>query len=101
MTKETTNINWTEIIDKFSKHTGSVIEFCKENNIKQHQLYHQRKKLLKKSLQGFHVIEIPKTDAAKPSDLSIRIEIGNINIFIPTNDQNTLIALVKELSGSC
>lgn len=102
MNKEATNINWAEIMDKFSKHTGSVVGFCKENNIKQHQLYHQRQKLKRKSQQGFHVLEIPKPSMAKPHEpLSIRIEVGNINIFIPAEEHNTLITLVKELSKSC
>lgn len=47
-------------MDKFAKHEGSIIDFCKDNNIKQYQLYHQRKKLKKKKTQTFHAIEIPK-----------------------------------------
>ena len=57
MNKVANNINWTEIMDKFAKHKGSIIDFCKENNIKHNQLYNQRKKL--KRTQTFHVTHIP------------------------------------------
>lgn len=48
MPKQDIKINWEEIINKFFSYNGSINEFCKKNNIKQHQLYHRRKKLVDK-----------------------------------------------------
>lgn len=104
MNTETNNINWTEIMDKFAKHEGRIIDFCKANNINHHQLYHQRKKLRKKKTQTFHAIDIPKVaglENVKTVHQSIKIEIGNIKLFVPVEDKNTLLFLVKELSKLC
>ena len=101
MNKESSNINWTEIMDKFTKHEGSIIDFCKSNNIKPHQFYHQRKKLTKNSTQIFHMLEVPKADTiekTKKLEEPIKIEIGNVKIFLPANDKITLLSLVRELS---
>lgn len=101
MNKVANNINWTEIMDKFEKHKGSIIDFCKENNIKHNQLYNQRKKL--KKTQTFHVIDVPNVNRenTKAEEQSIKIEIGNVKIFIPAQDKNTLLSLVMELAKSC
>ena len=102
MNKEVNTINWTEIMDKFAKHKGSIVDFCKENNIKHYQLYNQRKKLEK--TQTFHVIDVPNvkiSENTKAVDQSIEIEIGNVKIFIPAEDKNTLLSLIRELAKSC
>lgn len=102
MNKVTNNINWVEIMDKFSKYEGRIIDFCKENNIKQNQLYNQRKKL--KKTQTFHVIDVPSvniSENAKAAEQSIKIEIGNVKIFIPAEDKNILLSMVRELSKLC
>ena len=102
MNKGSNNINWTEIMDKFEKHKGSIIDFCKENNIKHNQLYNQRKKL--KKIQAFHIIDVPNVNISentKAAEQSIKIEIGNVKIFIPAEDRNTLLSLVIELAKSC
>lgn len=102
MNKEANIINWTEIMDKFAKHNGSIIDFCKENNIKHNQLYNQRKKL--KKTQTFHVIDVPNINIlenSKAEEQLIKIEIGNVKIFIPAEDKNTLFSLVRELAKSC
>jgi hypothetical protein len=95
-------INWTEIMDKFANHKGSIIDFCKENNIKHSQLYNQRKKL--KKTQTFHVIDVSNVNISennKAAEQSIKIEIGNVKIFIPAEDKNTLLTLIRELAKSC
>ena len=102
MNKVTNNINWVEIMDKFAKYEGRIIDFCKENNIKHYQLYNQRKKL--KKTQAFHVIDVSNVkdlDNTKAAEQSIKIEIGNVKIFIPAEDENTLLSLVRELAKSC
>jgi len=89
-------------MDKFAKHKGSIIDFCKENNIKHNQLYNQRKKL--KKAQTFHVINVPNVNISentKAAAQSIKIEIGNVKIFIPAEDKNTLLSLVRELAKLC
>ena len=104
MSEEVANINWAEIMNKFSKHDGSIIDFCRENNIKPYQLYHQKNKLKKKAPQTFRILNVPKpteTENTKNSKQSVRIEIGNVNIYISAEDNNTLLALVRELSKSC
>jgi hypothetical protein len=102
MNKVANNINWIEIMDKFAKHKGSIIDFCKENNIKHNQLYNQRKKL--KKTQTFHVIDVANVNIlenTKAAEQSIKIEIGNVKIFIPTEDKDTLLTLVRELAKLC
>ena len=69
-------------MNKFSSYKGSINEFCKENNVKQHQLYHRRRKL----------VSITK---------DIRIEIGKANIYIPTNEIAALSDIIKDLARSC
>ena len=49
MANEVSEINWEEIIEKFSSFEGTITNFCKENNINQHQLYYRRKKLAKEN----------------------------------------------------
>lgn len=94
-------INWNEIMDKFLKHDGRIIDFCRENNISHHQLYNQRKKLKKKGAGTFHALEVPKAavlEDAKAIEQSIRIEIGNARIFLNVDDKTTLFSLVRELA---
>lgn len=95
------SINWIEIIDKFSKHNGRIIDFCRDNNITHHQLYNQRKKLKKNSSSTFHEIRFSKPEAAenvKVVEQFIRIEIGNAKIFIPADDKTSVLNLVRELA---
>ncbi|MBC8059635.1 MAG: hypothetical protein H7Y18_03115 [Clostridiaceae bacterium] len=104
MNKESSIINWSEIMDKFTKHEGNIIDFCRSSNIKPHQFYHQRKKLKKNSTQVFHVLEVPKADSienTKELEETIKIEIGNAKIFLPANDKSTLLSLVRELAKLC
>jgi predicted adenine nucleotide alpha hydrolase (AANH) superfamily ATPase len=46
MQSEKKDINWIEIMEKFSTHKGKIVDFCRENNIRPQQLYRQRKKLV-------------------------------------------------------
>ncbi|MDP4147595.1 MAG: hypothetical protein Q8936_24530, partial [Bacillota bacterium] len=80
---------------------GKIIDFCRSNNISQHQLFHRRKKLKKNNNTCFHLLEVPKVDAANLSNLvetSIKVEIEKLKIFIPVQDKITLLTLVRELS---
>ena len=102
MENEKKDINWNEIIKKFSEHKGTIANFCRENNIKPQQLYRQRKKLEKESTTTFHAINMSKAiDKPLSSNEKIRIEIGNAKIFIPKGDKATLQYILKELSNIC
>jgi hypothetical protein len=104
MGNEVSELNWTDILNKFAVYKGPIIDFCKENNIKHYQLYHQRKKLKKAATQTFHAIELKKDEAVKNEIIAakdIRIEIGNVNIYIPIDDKASILNIIKELEKSC
>lgn len=110
MPKENSKIDWEEIMSKFSSYKGNINEFCKENNVKQHQLYHRRKKLVAKTNLAFHAIALDKdsstiTTKSNSSDVNItkdiRLEIGKVNIYIPANEIALLSDIIKDLARSC
>jgi hypothetical protein len=57
MSKVINDINWDEIMNKFSINKGTIIDFYKENKINPHQFYHQRKKRKKESGSTFYAKE--------------------------------------------
>lgn len=70
------------------------------------QLYHQRNKLKKNKKQNqlFHEIDIQNNYSEinmKDVIQTIKIEIGNVTIYIPAADNNSLLNIIKELSKSC
>ena len=104
MSKEEIVINWPEMMNKFAAHQGTIVDFCKENNIKAHQLYHQRGKLKKKKRQTqiFHAIDVQNNAMLNnPKDVKdeIKIEIGNAKIYIPATDNNSLLNIIRELEN--
>ena len=105
MVKVISDINWDEIMSKFSTNKASIIEFCKENKIKPHQLYHHRKKVKKESPPTFYAIPITKEETALNEPVTgssdIRVEIGKVNIYIPSTDKAALLSIIKELAKSC
>jgi predicted adenine nucleotide alpha hydrolase (AANH) superfamily ATPase len=101
MNKENKDINWVEIMEKFSTHKGKIVDFCKENNISPQQLYRRRKKLNQVTTQTFHAIDISNATESHSYNEEIKIEIGNAKIFIPKGDKATLIYILKELSSIC
>lgn len=101
MSRENRHIDWVEVMDKFSVYKGTIVDFCKENNITPQQLYRQRKKLDKIPNQTFHTIDISKSTASHSYNEEIKIEIGTAKIYIPKGDKATLIYILKELSTIC
>lgn len=104
MTSESTIIDWSEIMNKFAAHKGTIVDFCKENNIKPYQLFHQRDKLKKKQTQIFHAIDVKNNvPLSNPKDVKdeIKIEIGNAKIYISATDNNSLLNIIRELAKSC
>ena len=102
---------WKEILEKFSKHKGTIASFCKKHNVNQHRLYHQRTKLKDIDISTFHAINLEadikndfNPENAKedinPSN-EIRIEIGKAKIFIANKDVISLSNVLKEISKNC
>lgn len=113
MAKKIIDINWEEVMNKFASYKGTIVDFCKENNIKEHQLYYQRKRLDQNKLEEckptFHAISINKEETIQSAAINttvkatndIRIEIGKVNVYIPVEDKSSLLSIIKELAKSC
>ena len=108
MIKEDNEINWDEIMEKFSSFDGSILEFCRENNISHHKLYYRRKKLREENeVPAFHAIKLNTEKTIRsihtnnnktPSLQDIRIEIGKVSIYIPVIEIDLVGKLLKELA---
>lgn len=107
-------INWADILNKFSSYEGTIVAFCKENGIKPHQLYYHRKKASSNNAGTtplFHGIKINEKEpittdiqADKPGskiDTQIKIEVGKAKIYIPNYDLATLETILKVVSSIC
>lgn len=101
---------WKNILEKFSRHEGTIISFCKEHDVNVHRLYNQRMKLKNKNKTKFHAIDLnnisdnenklPCVNNTTPS-AEIRIEIGKAKIYIYNYDKIALSNLLKEITKSC
>jgi predicted adenine nucleotide alpha hydrolase (AANH) superfamily ATPase len=91
MSRENKDVNWIEIMEAFSAHKGTIVDFCKENNITPQKLYRERKKLNQVPSKTFHTIDISKSSASHNYSEEIKIEIGSAKIYIPKGDKATLI----------
>ncbi len=119
-----TAINWEEILNKFYSYKGTITNFCRENNIKPHQLYYRRKEKnnkreLKESRESkvqtkpiFHAIDFKVNDsnAAVNKDVTpfkycspsnIKVEIGKARIYIPVDNKETLSNIFKAIVETC
>lgn len=109
MVNNDANSNWRKIINKFNTHEGTIVEFCKQNQINVHQLYYYRKKFKKENKATFHCINITKENTSESVAKNIilnpitdiKIEIGKANIYIKSNDQVALSNIIRELTKSC
>ena len=98
---EDKNIDWKAMIDKLSSYSGTIKDFCRENNIPEKQFYYHRRKLADKNKVMFH--EISLKSKANPSVKSnnikdIKIEVGKATIYIPANEIAVLTAIIRDLS---
>ena len=106
MAKEVSEINWTDIMNKFSTYDGVINHFCEENNIKPYQLFYQRKKLEKETKPTFDAIELNKKESIKPTITNthvpgakdVRIEIGKANVYVPANEIALLTDIIRVLA---
>lgn len=101
-------INWEDILVKFNSYEGTIIDFCRQNNISHHQLYYRRKKARKEAQQIFHAVPLNKNCAPsipymqpKAEIKEIKIEIGKATIYIPSSEDQLLTKIIKEFTTSC
>ena len=96
-------IDWKAIIDKVSAYSGTIKDFCKENNIPEKQFYYHRRKLTDKNKLVFHEIPLKSGDNSIIKDNSktdIKIEVGKATIYIPANEIAVLTSIIKELTSN-
>ena len=93
-------IDWKAIIDKQSSYSGTIRDFCKENNIPEKQFYYHRRKLADKNKAVFHKIPLKSKDnlVVKNNIKDIKIEVGKATIYIPANEIAVLTAIIRDLS---
>ena len=97
---EDKTINWKAMIDKLSSYSGTIKDFCKENNIPEKQFYYHRRKLADKDKAVFHKIPLKSEDSliVKNTIKDIKIEVGKATIYIPANEIAVLTAIIRDLS---
>ncbi|WP_294406123.1 IS66 family insertion sequence element accessory protein TnpA [uncultured Clostridium sp.] len=100
---EDKTVDWKAMIDKLALYSGTIKDFCKENNIAEKKFYYYRRKLSNKNKVVFH--EIPLKSESNPTisnnnTSDIKIEIGKATIYIPVNEIAALTAIVRNLSSS-
>lgn len=104
-------INWSDILSKFSSYRGTIASFCNENDIKAHQLYYHRKKVTKVNPPIFHGIKVIEEDFIRPGatvdkphlkeNFSIKVEIGKAKIYIPSADKLALENILQIVMSAC
>lgn len=109
MSKEISEINWDDVLNKFTSYEGTIVNFCKEHGVSQHQLYYRRKKWQKETKTVFCEFKLDDDCLEKAVIVNenkiysndIKIEIGKANIYIPANEIATLSIVIKELFKLC
>lgn len=97
---EEKTIDWKAMINKVSSYSGTIKDFCKENNIPEKQFYYHRRKLADKNKVVFHEIPLKSEDnpIVKNNIKDIKIEVGKATIYIPANEIAVLTAIIRDLS---
>ncbi len=100
---EDKTVDWKAMIDKLELYSGTIKDFCKENNIAEKKFYYHRRRLSDKNKVVFH--EIPLKSESNPTvsnsnTSDIKIEIGKATIYIPANEIAALTAIVRNLISS-
>lgn len=112
MQNEESNINWKELINKFSSYEGTLVDYCRKNNITENQFYYYRKKFKNKNENKtktiFHPITVEKKETDKIikdntliKTRDIKVEIGKITIHIPSEDTANMLNILKEIMTIC
>lgn len=102
---------WNDILEKFSRHKGTIRSFCYKHGVDIHRLYHRRKKLKNNIKPTFQAINIANRSAevekvsnvvnAPTPSAEIRIEIGKAKIYIANTDKISLSNVLKEITLNC
>ena len=100
---EDKTVDWKAMIDKLSSYSGTIKDFCKENNIPEKKFYYHRRKLANKNKVIFHEIPL-KSESTSILSINntsdIKIEIGKATIYIPADEIAALTAIVRNLSSN-
>ena len=100
---EDKTVDWKAMIDKLELYSGTIKDFCKENNIAEKKFYYHRRKLADNSKAAFHKISLKSENTSTVSinnTSDIRIEIGKATIYIPADEIAALTAIVRNLSSN-
>ena len=92
---------WDDILEKFSKHQGTIADFCRKHNVNIHRLYNRRKKLSTKPKPTFHAINLKSDENDYAPSTEIRIEIGKARLYIINTDKISLSNVIKEIMTNC
>ncbi len=97
------NIDWDKILSEFKNYEGTISNFCKENNISKQQFYYKIKKFNMINKTVFHSIDFTKEENSKNNseNIEIRINVGQIKIYVPSDHIRLISDVIKELSKSC
>lgn len=98
---EDKTVDWEAMIDKLSLYSGTIKDFCKENNIAEKKFYYHRRRLTNKNKVIFHEISLKSENNLNVSNNNtsdIKIEIGKATIYIPANEIAALTSIVRNLS---
>lgn len=108
MTKIETDEYWNDILEKFSKHKGSIASFCRKYDVNVHRLYHRRKKLKSISNEKFYAINLNEdnnmTSEVEPDiekSINLKIEIGKATISLSNINNESLPLILKEVIRTC
>lgn len=112
MISEASDVNWEDILYKFSSYDGTIKDFCKENNIIPHQLYYRRKRAKSNTAPVFHAVSFKEKNTDRDIDEEasisnpysgsvIKIEIGKAKMYIQSNDKASLSNILKVIMESC
>lgn len=98
---EDKTVDWKAMIDKLSLYSGTIKDFCKENNIPEKKFYYHRRKLADKTKVIFHEIPLKSecnSNVENNNTSNIKIEVGKATIYIPANEIAALNIIIKTLS---
>ncbi|WP_099192366.1 IS66 family insertion sequence element accessory protein TnpA [Tepidibacter mesophilus] len=104
MAKETTKINWQNIISLYNSYESKMADFCQKHGITRNQLYYHKKRQNRNDSISFLPIKLNSKDSldlsnkkASTNTSIIKISIGKADIHIPACEKVLLIDILKEL----
>ena len=107
MSKKLDNATWEEYINRFYSYSGTVKDFCIENEISKSQFYYHKKRLEKatSTTRIFHEVSLTtdkdNIELVPQVSKEIKITIGNATISIPASEAAIVYSIIKELASKC